>query len=79
MALVHDDSCKKKHVTHDYRHMCPVLLCRCLRAVCLRSVCPAMDSLVTRRKEFFLGGFWGGGESDGLKKVLTQGDFCAVL
>ena len=66
MALVHDESCKKKHVTHDYRHMCPVLLCRCLRAVCLRSVCPAKDSLVTK-KEFF-GGFWGGGESDGLKK-----------
>ena len=24
---------KKKHVTHDYRHMWPVLLCRCLRCV----------------------------------------------
>ena len=38
MDLVHDESYKKKHVTHDYRHMCPVLLCRCLRAVCLRCV-----------------------------------------
>ena len=43
---------KKKHVTHDFRYICPVLLCRCLRAVCLRSVCPAIHSLVTR--EFFL-------------------------
>ena len=57
---------KKKHVTHDFRYICPVLLCRCLRAVCLRSVCPAIVSLVTR--EFFFGGFWGGGESDGFKK-----------
>ena len=46
--------------------MCPVLLCRCLRAVCLRSVCPDQDSLVTKKRNFLVG-FWGGGESDGLK------------
>ena len=56
---------KKKHVTHDYRHMCPVLLCRCLRAVCLR--CVSCNSFPGYKRVFF-GGFWGGGESDGFKK-----------
>ena len=56
---------KKKHVTHDYRHMCPVLLCRCLRAVCLR--CVSCHGFPGFKKEFFWW-FLGGGESDGLKK-----------
>ena len=30
-------------------------------------VCPAKDSLVTKKQIFFFGGFWGDGESDGLK------------
>ena len=51
--------------------------CAVVFVLCVFVVCPAIVSLVTR--EFFFGGFWGGGESDGLKKVLTQGDFCAVL
>ena len=53
---------KKKHVAHDYRHMWPVLLCRCLRAVC-----PGFPGY---KKQIFFGGFWGGGESDGLKKSV---------
>ena len=57
---------KKKHVTHDYRHICPVLLCRCLRAVCLR--CVSCHGFPGYKKRVFFGGFWGGGESDGLKK-----------
>ena len=43
---------KKKHVTHDYRHMCPVLLCRCLRAVCLR--CVSCQGFPGYKEEFFL-------------------------
>ena len=35
-----------------------------------------MDSVIYER--VFQRGFWRGGESDGLKKVWTQGDFCAV-
>ena len=50
--------------------------CAVVFVLCVFVVCPAKDSLVTRS---FFRGFWGGGESDGLKKVLTQGDFCAVL
>ena len=42
---------KKKHATHDYRHMWPVLLCRCLRAVCLRAVCPGFPGY---KRNFFL-------------------------
>ena len=52
---------KKKRVTHDYRHMWPVLLCRCLRCVS----CQGFPGY--KKTDFFFGDFWGGGESDGLK------------
>ena len=61
----------KKHVPHVRRHMCPVLLCRCLRAVCLRSVCPAQDSLIFFEKKFF-GGFLGRWEAMSSHGVHTK-------
>ena len=45
---------------------CVLFFCAVVFVLYVFVVCPAIDSLVTR--EFFFGGFWGGGESDGLKK-----------
>ena len=54
----------RKHVPHVCRHMCPVLLCRCLR-----SVCPAQDSLIffLKKKGVFFCCFSGEVGSDGVK------------
>ena len=61
MALVHDESCRKK-----MSHMI-IVTCGLFSCAVVFVVCPAQDSLVTK-KQIFFGGFWGGGESDGLKK-----------
>ena len=66
MALVHDESCKKKNMSHMTIVTCVLFSCAVVFVLCVFVVCPVMDSLVTR--EFFFRGFWGGGESDGLKK-----------
>ena len=42
---------KQKNVTNDYRHMWPVLLCRCLRCVS----CPGFPGYKKKKKQIF---FW---------------------
>ena len=65
MALVHDESCKKKNMSHMTIVTCVLFSCAVVFVLCVFVVCPAKDSLVTKKRVFF-GAFWG--ESDGLKK-----------
>ena len=77
MALVHDESCKKK-MSHITIVTCVLFSCAVVFVLCVLVVCPAKDSLVTKKNEFFswfLGRWW----KRWPQKVLTQGDFCAVL
>ena len=58
---------KKKNMSRMTIVTCVLFSCAVVFVLYVFVVCPAKDSLVTK-KEFFFGGFWGGGESDGLKK-----------
>ena len=51
---------KKKNMSHMIIVTCGLFSCAVVFVLC------AQDSLVTKKQNFF-GGFWGGGESDGLK------------
>ena len=60
-------SLARKNMSHMTIVTCVLFSCAVVFVLCVFVVCPAKDSLVTKKKSFF-GGFWGGGESDGLKK-----------
>ena len=51
---------EKKNMSHMTIVTCGLFSCAVVFVLC------AQDSLVTK-KQIFFGGFWGGGESDGLK------------
>ena len=59
-------SLARKNMSHMTIVTCVLFSCAVVFVLCVFVVCPAKDSLVTKKS--FFGGFWGGGESDGLKK-----------
>ena len=60
-------SLARKKMSHITIVTCVLFSCAVVFVLCVFVVCPAKDSLVTKKESFFRG-FWGGGESDGLKK-----------
>ena len=67
----------KKNMSHMTIVTCVLFSCAVVFVLCVFVLC--VLPWIPWLQESFFRGFWGGGESDGLRKVLTQGDFCAVL
>ena len=57
---------KKKNMSRMTIVTFVLFSCAVVFVLCVFVVCPVMDSLVTKKS--FFRGFWGDGESDGLKK-----------
>ena len=55
MALVHDESCKKKkNMSHMTIVTFVLFSCAVVFVLCVFVVCPAKDSLVTKKRVFFV-------------------------